>query len=122
MAFDYYREPNLPQTHWRTDVWVAPSTGGRARKLTRSKGGASYPTFSPDGRQVVFVGHENGEAGSARDTPPPTGPAEGGQAPRSLSAPIDRSVVGYPVALGGQSFAWLPDGSGLLFLAGDRGM
>lgn len=121
IAFVSDRERDRHQRHWRTDVWVAPSERGRARKLTRSRGGASYPTFSPDGRHVAFVGHEYGEAGSARNTHLLVVPAEGGQAPRSLSAPMDRSVVGYPVSMSGRTIAWLPDGAGLLFLAGDRG-
>ncbi|GAG10398.1 unnamed protein product, partial [marine sediment metagenome] len=62
-----------------------------------------------------------GEAGMARNDHLLVVLAEGGQAPRSLSAPIDRSVVGRPVALSGRTFAWLPNGKSLLFLAGDRG-
>jgi len=121
IAFVSDRERDRHQRQWRTDVWVVPSTGGRARKLTRSRGAASYPTFSPDGRYIAFVGHENGEAGSAKNTHLLVVPAEGGQAPRSLSAPIDRSVVGSPVALAGRAFAWLANGKSVVFLAGDRG-
>lgn len=121
IAFVSDRERDRHQRQWRTDVWAVPSTGGRARKLTRSRGAASYPTFSPDGRYIAFVGHESGEAGSATNAHLLVVPAEGGRAPRSLSAPIDRSVVGHPVAVSGRSFAWLPDGEGLVFLAGDRG-
>jgi Tol biopolymer transport system component len=69
IAFVSDRERDRHQRQWRTDVWLAPSTGEDARKLTRSKGGASYPTFSPDGRHVAFLGHENGEAGSAKTHP-----------------------------------------------------
>jgi len=121
IAFVSDRERDRHQRQWRMDVWVARSTGGRARKLTRSRGSASYPTFSPDGRLIAFVGHENGEAGSAKNAHLLVIPAEGGKAPRSLSAPTDRSVIGHPVALSGRAFAWLPNGKSLLFLAGDRG-
>ena len=121
IAFVSDRERDRHQRQWRTDVWLAPSTGEDARKLTRNEGGASYPTFSPDGRYVAFLGHESGEAGSAKNTHLYVIPAEGGGAPRSLSAPIDRPVVGFPVALSGRSFAWHPQGERLLFLAADRG-
>jgi dipeptidyl aminopeptidase/acylaminoacyl peptidase len=47
-------------------------------------------------------------------------PAAGGRPPRSVSAPLDRPVVGgYGTA--GRTFAWSRDGRSLLFLAGDRG-
>ncbi len=120
IAFTSDRSRDRHQRHWRTDVWVVPSKGGRARKLTRSRGAASYPAFSPDGRLIAFLGHEHGEAGSARNVHLLVVPADGGGAPRSLSAPIDRSVVGHPVAPG-RTFAWLPNGRALVFLAADRG-
>ena len=45
-----------PRPAVRSDAWVVASTGGRARKLTRSRGAALSPSFSPDGRFVAFVG------------------------------------------------------------------
>ncbi len=121
IAFVSDRERERNQRHWRTDVWVVPSTGGRARKITRSKGSASYPAFSPDGHWIAFVGHEHGDAGLAKNAHLLIVPTNGGRPPRSVSAPIDRPVVGWPLALLGRTVAWLADGRGLVFLAGDRG-
>jgi dipeptidyl aminopeptidase/acylaminoacyl peptidase len=121
IAFVCDRERDRQQRHWRADVWVVPSIGGRARKLTRSRGAASYPAFSPDGKWIAFLGHEHGDAGSSKNAHLLVVPANAGRAPRSVSASIDRSVVGHPVALGGRTFAWLPHGNSLLFLAEDRG-
>jgi dipeptidyl aminopeptidase/acylaminoacyl peptidase len=42
------------------DVWVVPSDGGRAKRLTRHLGQAATPAFSPDGSQVAYLGHERG--------------------------------------------------------------
>lgn len=120
IAFVSDRDRERHQRHWRTDVWVVPSTGGRARKVTRSQGSASYPAFSPDGRSIAFIGHEHGEAGSAKNIHLFVVPADGDHAPRSASAALDRSVVGWPVATG-RSFAWLRNSASLVFLAGDRG-
>ncbi|MEX2246750.1 MAG: S9 family peptidase [Dehalococcoidia bacterium] len=119
IAFVSDRDRNRHQRHWRTDVWVVPSAGGRARKLTRGKGGAAYPAFSPDGRKVAFVGHENGDAGD-KNTHLLVVPVAGGAPPRSLSASLDRPAFGFPAAAG-RTFAWLPRGEGVLFLASDRG-
>jgi Tol biopolymer transport system component len=67
IAFISDREPARHQRQWRSDVWVVPAKGGRARKITRSLGTAVSPAFSPDGRYIAFVGHEHGEAGSAKN-------------------------------------------------------
>jgi len=42
------------------NIWIAPITGGVARKLTSSPGLELYPRFSPDGRQIAFVGEYDG--------------------------------------------------------------
>jgi tricorn protease len=39
-----------------------PATGGVARRLTTNLGISSHPALSPDGRQVAFIGREEGEA------------------------------------------------------------
>jgi len=119
IAFTSYRERNRGKA-WRTDVYVVGATGGRARKLTRSRGGAAYPRFSPDGRSIAFVGNENGDAAYAKHSHLMVVPVAGGVPPRSLSASIDRPAMGFPLAAG-DTFTWLPKMSGLLFLAEDRG-
>jgi dipeptidyl aminopeptidase/acylaminoacyl peptidase len=118
IAFSSDRERQRHQRQFRSDVWVVAATGGRARKLTRSRGAASFPAFSPDGRFVAFVGHENGEAASSMHSHLMVVPAAGGAAPRSLSASLDRTATTTP---GTQSFAWLPGGRGVVFLVQDRG-
>lgn len=119
IAFVSDRERERFQRLWRTDVWVVPLTGGRARKLTRSRGAAATPQFSPDGRSIAYVGHEHGEAGSAKNAHLLIVPAEGGRAPRSVSAPLDRTAIGPGQP--GRTFCWSRDGRSVLFLAGDRG-
>ena len=120
IAFVSDRERERNQRQWRTDVWTVPATGGPARKVTRSRGSAAHPTYSPDGRWIAFVGHENGDEGAAKNTHMMIVPARGG-APRSVSAATDRPVVGWPAFPSGRSFNWSPDSKSLLFLAADRG-
>ena len=121
IAFVSDREPERHQRQWRTDVWVAPARGGRARRLTRGRGSASHPTFSPDGRHIAFVGHEHGDEGVAKNIHLMVVPAHGRGTPRSLSAGTDRPVAGWPVFMSGPTYAWTADGKEVLFLAGDRG-
>ncbi len=118
IAFVSDREPERHQRQWRSDLWVVPAGGGRARKLTQSRGAAVSPALSPDGRHIAFVGHEHGDEGSAKNIHLMVVPAQGGVA-RSVSAPIDRPVAGWPPT-GGRAFEWA-GGDTLLFIAGDRG-
>jgi len=120
IAFVSDRERDRHQRLFNADVYVVPSTGGRARKLTRSKGAASWPQFSPDGRSIAYLGHEHGIAGLAKNSHLLVIPASGGRAPLSLSAPLDRTT--HPQTPGnGSTFTWSRDGKSVLFLAADRG-
>ena len=118
IAFVSDRERERHQRQWRSDLWVVPVAGGRARKLTQSRGTAVSPVFSPDGRHIAFVGHEHGDEGSAKNIHLMVVAAQGGE-PRSVSTPIDRPVAGWPPT-GGRAFEWA-GGDTLLFIAGDRG-
>ena len=119
IAFVSDRERDRHQRQWRSDLWVVPSDGGRARKVTRSRGSASFPKFSPDGRSIAFIGHEHGEASSAKNTHLLIVPAGGGRGPRSVSASLDRSVAGTPLAPS-RAFSWSRDGKSIYFLVSDR--
>jgi dipeptidyl aminopeptidase/acylaminoacyl peptidase len=120
IAFVSDRERERNQRQWRTDVWTVPANGGRAHKLTRSRGSGAHPAYSLDGRWIAFVGHENGDEGAARNTHMMLVPARGGS-PRSVSAATDRPVVGWPAFPSGRSFNWSADSRSILFVAADRG-
>jgi len=98
----YYRFPTL---HGDTvvfvcedDLWAAPVGGGVARRLTANLGPTAYPVLSPDGRQLAFVGREDGE------TEVYVMPAEGGPATRLTFLGAATSVVG-----------WMPNGEEIIF-------
>ena len=120
IAFVSDRERHRNQRQWRTDVWAVPAAGGRPRKLTRSRGSASHPAYSPDGKYVAYAGHEHGDEGTARNPHLMLVSARGG-APRSLSASTDRPVAGWPPFWAGRTFNWAPNSRSVYFMAADRG-
>jgi len=121
IAFVSDRQPKRHERQWRTDVWVVPADGGRPRKVTRSRGAAANPTFSPDGKQIAYVGHEHSESGLAKNVHLMLVAANGRTAPKPVSDTIDRSVAGWPAFMAGRTFEWVPNGRSILFLAPDRG-
>ncbi|GAB5552786.1 MAG: S41 family peptidase [Saprospiraceae bacterium] len=45
---------------YQGDIWVAPTDGGTARRLTIHESYESHPQWSPDGKQIVFQGNRFG--------------------------------------------------------------
>lgn len=123
LAFTSNREPDRG-TSLLNDVWVAPSTRGRARRLTRHRGRASTPAFSPDGRQIAYLGHERGWTYGAR-TELLTVPVEGGDS-RSLSGDFDHELGNVALSdardpSAPQPPCWTADGRSLLSLVSRNG-
>ncbi len=65
MQDGYYRFPTVYQDSVvfvsEDDLWQVPITGGLARRLTTGLGSISHPHFSRDGRQIAFIGKEEGD-------------------------------------------------------------
>ncbi|HHN74571.1 MAG TPA: hypothetical protein ENK10_05015, partial [Acidobacteria bacterium] len=80
------------------DLWLVPTEGGAARRITRHPGVESYASFSPDGRQLAFTASYDGGVDVY------VMPAEGGEPRRLTWHPADDRVIG-----------WTPDGDEVLF-------
>ncbi len=103
------------------DVWVVPvGTDRRPRRLTRGRGMAASPRWSPEGTTIAYVGHEHDEGDSASNTHLLVVAEAKPKAPRSLSGSLDRTVWGL-MGAPGATFAWTRDGASVLFVAADSG-
>jgi dipeptidyl aminopeptidase/acylaminoacyl peptidase len=103
------------------DVYVVGATGRhRPRRLTRGRGNAASPRWSPDGRTIAYIGHEHADGDSASNTHLLLVDARDPSAPRSISERLDRTVWGI-LRPPGQTHAWSADGSSVFFVAVDGG-
>src|SRR5690606_21730997 len=98
-----------------SDVWVMEATGGEARKLTRTNGGCSAPSWSPDGAKVAFIMSDGWPANPRLRV---VSAADGDD--RLVDEAFDRAtgVGALPGAVAPP--AWLP-GKGILSVAEERG-
>ncbi len=85
-------EIDAPEWAFYSDIFVVGRDGGPLRRLTASNGPMSSPSFSRDGTQLAWIGHEHGDDASGRfDLELLVAPAAGGTI-RSLSARLGRSA------------------------------
>ena len=60
----YYTQPTLSKTHIAfisdDDLWLVERAGGEARRLTAHRGFVGSPSFSPDGKWLVYLSSEGG--------------------------------------------------------------
>jgi len=83
---------------YENDLWLVPSAGGIARRITNDPGVENWAKFSPDGTQLAFSGqYDGGYDVYVMD-------AEGGVPRRLTYHPGPDRVLG-----------WFPDGKSVLF-------
>ena len=90
------------------DLWLAPTGGGPATRLTAHPGLELFPRFSPDGARIAFTGQYDG------DEQVYVIPAAGG-VPRQLTYYPARGPLAPRWGYDNQVYDWSPDGQAVLF-------
>ena len=128
IAFASNRHPDADYRADELDLWVVAAGGGEPRKLPKPAGPAFWPQWSPDGKQIAFLGHDQPRgAWGVRNVHVWLVPAGGAQPARDLMPGFDRScedlVITDTKALHGaaQKPIWSADGRELYFIASDSG-
>jgi dipeptidyl aminopeptidase/acylaminoacyl peptidase len=104
-----------------SDLWVLDvpadrkTAAGLPRRLTETVGAVSAPAWSPDGKQLAYLGHAHRKRPSGRHHRLWVVPASGGGKPRCLTENLDRNCNS-----GVEPF-WSKDGTSLTFGVMDGG-
>jgi tricorn protease len=91
------------------DIWLAPVSGGDARRLTSGEGMEYFPKFSPDGRSIAFTGDYSGTRQVFVIS------VDGGQ-PKQLTFYNDVGPLPPRGGIDNRILDWTPDGKNILFL------
>jgi len=92
------------------DLWLVPTSGGIARRITTNPGLELFPKFSPDGSHIAFSGQYDGNPNVY------TIPAEGGE-PKQLTFETPAIVLPERMGMENEIINWMPDGKSILFLS-----
>jgi tricorn protease len=92
------------------DLWLVPSTGGAARRITTHPGLELFPKFSPDGKTIAFTGQYDGNFNVY------VVPSEGGE-PKQLTFLPDPLHMPERMGPNNEVLTWMPDGKSIVFLS-----
>jgi tricorn protease len=91
------------------DLWLVPTNGGIARRITTHPGRELFPKFSPDGKWLAFTGQYDGNFNVY------VMPADGGQ-PKQLTFYQGGAPLSERMGILNEVVGWTPDSKRIVFL------
>ena len=91
------------------DIWLVPSSGGTAHRITTYPGRELFPKFSPDGKLLAFTGQYDGNFNVY------VMPADGGQ-PKQLTFNQGGAPLSDRMGIHNEVVTWTPDSKRIVFL------
>ena len=93
------------------DLWLVPSAGGVARRITTHPGRELFPKFSPDGKWIAFTGQYDGNFNVY------VMPADGGQPKQLTFYQGAAQPLSERMGIHNEVVTWTPDSKRLVFLS-----
>jgi len=110
----------------RGDLFVVSAAGGRPRLVPTPPGPVGYPRFSPDGRRIAYLGHDDLEDPWYEQLRVWVVPADGRGQARCVARRFDQTAYDTTITdiVGGPGMIaphWSPDGRWLFFMSSRHG-
>lgn len=127
IAYVSCRARRLDLDHGRLDLFVIPFKGGKERKIPTPSGPIYDPTFSPDGKTIAYLGHDNPEdAWGVTNVHVWKVGVNGRPKAHDLMPKFDRMAYDQSISDTGDvhdvtPITWSADGKKLFFLSSDTG-
>jgi len=127
------RKANPDLDYLYDDIFIIPINGGNAKKARKAKkiktpaGPIASPTFSPDGKKIAYVGHDNpNDSWGVTNWHLWTVGSDGRLAAKNLTPKFDRLAFDTTIGDVGEAFEapplfWSSDGKNIFFSVTDTG-
>lgn len=128
VAYASNRYPNEDMNTMRIDLFVKPLSGGREKKIPTPAGPVASPQFSPDGKNIAYVGHDNpDDEWGVTNAHIWLVPTNGRGKARDLMPGYDRMVYDQSISDMGEpgwggKVVWSADGRRIYFVSSDTGV
>ena len=121
------RHANPDINYQYQDLFIIPSKGGKEKKITAPAGPKEMPMFSPDGKSIAYIGHDNPEDGMGITNLHVWKVGVSGKPKaRDLMPDFDRMTIDLSITDSGDPgfvspIMWSKDGKRIFFLSSDTG-